>query len=450
MDPRADIELLREYTTNGVEEAFAELVKRHVNLVYSIARRQVSDPHLAEEITQATFVVLAHKARTLGDQTVLTAWLYRTARFAAADALKRKARRFKYEQEAARMEPDITNSTWDAVAPLLDDAVSQLGKEDRTAVLLRFFQKKSLKEVGSALGTNEDAAQKRVSRAVEKLREFFARRGVTVSGAVLAALLSGQAVEAAPIGVTTAVLGAVSSKGTILSFATTTLVKGTLKMIAWKKLQTAAAVAALFVLSAGTLAIVAQKSGRRAAAASAADRTTPTGALRYLADALAAYDGEKVADSYLAGNPAGNRFAKAMATTVGAEGELKKAADAKFGDKAMRQDLARRGVPIYSIYFGQDGLDSAVEEIDGDQATVKLPNSRDPAQENVIKLRRTGGVWKIDPGPADTEAEKTTAQFEAFSRMLQRTAKEVEEGKFKNYGEVSRALQKETAALARQ
>ena len=104
------------------------------------------------------------------------------------------------------MEPDITNSTWDAVAPLLDDAVSQLGKEDRTAVLLRFFQKKSLKEVGSALGTNEDAAQKRVSRAVEKLREFFARRGVTVSGAVLAALLSGQAVEAAPIGVTTAVL----------------------------------------------------------------------------------------------------------------------------------------------------------------------------------------------------------------------------------------------------
>ncbi len=448
MDPRADIELLREYTTNGVEEAFAELVKRHVNLVYSIARRQVSDPHLAEEITQATFVVLAHKARTLGDQTVLTAWLYRTARFAAADALKRKARRFKYEQEAARMEPDIANSTWDAVAPLLDDAVSQLGKEDRTAVLLRFFQKKSLKEVGSALGTNEHAAQKRVSRAVEKLREFFARRGVTVSGAVLAALLSGQAIEAAPIGVTRAVLGAVSSKGTILSFTTTTL--GTLKMIAWKKLQTAAAVAALFVLSAGTLTIVAQKSGRRAAAASTVDRTTPTGALRYLANALAAYDGAKVADSYLAGNPAGNRFAKAMATMVGAEGQLKKAADAKFGDKAMRQDLARRGVPIYSIYFGQDGLDSAVEEIDGDQATVKLPNSRDPAQENVIKLRRTGGVWKIDPGPADTEAEKTTAQFEAFSRMLQKTAKEVEEGKFKNYGEVSRALQKETAALARQ
>src|SRR2546426_6367740 len=127
MDGHGDIDLLREYARNGSEEAFATLAARHVNLVYAAALRQVRDPHLAQEVTQATFLILVRKAAKLGPRTVLSAWLYRTARYAAADALKVRSRRLKYEQEAAHMEPDPADPTWDQVAPLLDEAVNQLG-----------------------------------------------------------------------------------------------------------------------------------------------------------------------------------------------------------------------------------------------------------------------------------------------------------------------------------
>lgn len=259
MDTRGDFELIQAYVRNQSEEAFATIVARYVNLVYSAALRRAGDADLAEDISQATFIVLSRKAAKLNERVVLGAWLYRTALFVAADALKARARRQQYEREAPAMQPCPADSIWDQLAPLLDDAVAQLPEKDRAAVLLRFFENKGLREVGAALGLNEDAAQKRVTRALDKLRIFFQRRGVALSGAVLADTLSSQAVTAAPQMVSASVLASVAPSAA-LPTSTSALVTGALKLMWAKQLQTVGTIALIAVLGSGTAFVLTQES----------------------------------------------------------------------------------------------------------------------------------------------------------------------------------------------
>ncbi|HEY9510092.1 MAG TPA: sigma-70 family RNA polymerase sigma factor, partial [Verrucomicrobiae bacterium] len=161
--PNDDLSLLRDYARNHSEEAFAGLVSRHVNLVYSVALRQVNNPHLAEEVTQAVFIILARKADSLGDHAILSGWLCRTTRYAAANALKIQMRRQRREQEAHmqsqldQMPDDARRNegeaeTWNRIAPLLDGALEKLGRKDHDALVLRFFENRNFREVGAALG----------------------------------------------------------------------------------------------------------------------------------------------------------------------------------------------------------------------------------------------------------------------------------------------------------
>jgi RNA polymerase sigma factor (sigma-70 family) len=251
-----DMTLVREYARGNSEEAFAALVSRHVNLVYSVALRQVRDPHLAEEIAQAVFIILARKAGSLGPKTILSGWLCRAARYASADALKNQRRREHREQEAYMQSilNESESDAWMQIAPLLDTAMAQLGDKNHNAVVLRFFEGRNFKDVSAALGTSEDGAKMRVNRALEKLRKFFTRRGITLSAAVIAGAVSANSVQAAPAGLTISAVAA--AKGSAAAASTLTLVKGALKLMAWAKAKTAIIIGAAAILATGTTAVV--------------------------------------------------------------------------------------------------------------------------------------------------------------------------------------------------
>lgn len=253
-----DMVLVREYAASQSEQVFETLVSRHVSLVYSAALRQARDAQLAQEITQAVFIILARKAGSLSPKTILSGWLYRTARFAAADALKIQRRRQLREQEALmegvfQNEPD---AAWEQLSPLLDEAMAALRDKDRDAIVLRFFENKSLQEVGAALGLEERAAQKRVARGLEKLHAFFARRGVDSTAMGIGETISANSIQAAPVALAKTISVVAAAKGAAAGGSTLALVKGALKIMAWTKAKTAVVAAAAVILAAGTTTIV--------------------------------------------------------------------------------------------------------------------------------------------------------------------------------------------------
>ena len=191
-----DHELLRRYAEEDSEDAFRQLVERHGGLVYSVAMRQLRRPHQAEEVTHAVFVALARKAATLKTGIILAGWLFRASRFAAAKLQRDEERRVRHEQETAAMmdasSASDSESDWEQVVPVLDDELAGLGEKERGAILLRFFQGRGFKEIGETLGTSEAAAKMRVSRALDKLRRGFLKRGVALS-ATVAAVFGSQA-----------------------------------------------------------------------------------------------------------------------------------------------------------------------------------------------------------------------------------------------------------------
>lgn len=230
-----DLELLARYTSEHAEDAFAELVGRHLDLVYSAALRQVHSPQLAEDVAQSTFTDLAKSAHRLASDTILTAWLYQVTRRTAIDVVRREARRLLREHIAAEMNAMNASATnWTHIEPLLDEAMQALDDTDRTAILLRYFENKTLREVGLSLGTGEDAAQKRVSRAVERLREYFTKHGVTVAATGVIAAISANAVQAAPVGLVITISTAATLAGTAVS---TSIVISAIKTIAMTTVQ---------------------------------------------------------------------------------------------------------------------------------------------------------------------------------------------------------------------
>jgi RNA polymerase sigma factor (sigma-70 family) len=252
MQPKSDAQLLREYAQNGTEAAFAEIVNRYTNLVYSCALRQVGSPDIAAEIAQGVFLGLARGARTLSPKldpcASLAGWLCRSTRNLSLNSRRDEFRRQSRERQAMdTLHPaPETEVHWERLRPVLDEALSTLSEPDQDALVLRYFENRDLRAVGLVLGVSDDTAQKRVSRALDKLRELLRERGITTSAGALSIIIAANAVQAAPAGLA-ASLAAAALAGTTITTATI----ATHAIMNWITLKSAAAIT-VAALAAGT------------------------------------------------------------------------------------------------------------------------------------------------------------------------------------------------------
>jgi RNA polymerase sigma factor (sigma-70 family) len=220
MNDWTDQQLLHDYAERRSDAAFGELVRRHVDAVYSAAWRMTGEEQSSRDAVQAVFVVLAQNARRVASHPVLSGWLHCTARNMAAKNVRTEVRRRAREQEAFAMNQllaDESGAAWEQIAPELDAALGELSEADRDAVMLRYFEKKSAPEMAEILAISEEAAQKRVSRAVERLRALFAKRGVAVGVGGLAVLITANAVQSAPVGLAAAIATSVALTGSAVA-----------------------------------------------------------------------------------------------------------------------------------------------------------------------------------------------------------------------------------------
>lgn len=270
-----DRELLKEYARSGSESAFAEFVHRRVDLVHSAALRQVGgDVHRAREVSQAVFLLVAREAAALSRHEAISGWLYTTTYRVAQRALRSERRRRHHENRAvseAGLELQGRAVDWDALRPVLDEAMHELRAHERTVILLRFFEQRSTLEIGATLGLSESGARKGVDRALGRLRKILGRRGIVSTPAALAFTLASEAVSAAPPG-----LGGELSAGVLVGAAAPSTL---LPLMSLTSLKVAVTVAAAFALGAWWLQVRELDASRGRLAAIAADQSWIDGAI---------------------------------------------------------------------------------------------------------------------------------------------------------------------------
>ncbi len=419
-----DHELLLRYATAGSEAAFAELVNRYLPLVYHAALRRVGgDAHLAEEVAQKVFTLVAARSRALAKHEALVAWLHTTTRNVASEALRAERRRRAREQEAFHMQTPPTDgpddaAAWEKLRPVIDDALGELDERDRQAVLLRFFSGLPLAQVGARLSLTENAARMRVDRALDKLEARLARRGVTSTGAALGLALTAQGALAAPAGL------AATVTSTALAAGSASTAVSALVFMGMTKLQVGA-IAALAI--AGSMTLVYQ--GRELIAlhretATLRAETADVAALRQENQRLAQAstevaqlrrDSSEVArlQTEIAAAKSAKSSPVARTATVPASGAGQKIWPASALDVPPAV-IGGQGPPKYPVEMRTAGIggEVVVEFTIGDDGRVRdvtaakssRPEFEAPAIEAVSR-------WKFSPGMKDGQAANARMQI---------------------------------------
>jgi RNA polymerase sigma factor (sigma-70 family) len=257
-----DWQLLRDYAIRGDQRAFGELVHRHTNMVMAAAVRQVRDRHLAEDVAQAVFMILARKAASLAPGTIISAWLLTAVRYASANALRMRTRRLLHERKAGEAMRMFRNewtarspsqqAEWSDVSPVLDEAMGRLRRSDREALSLRFFEQRSIRDVGRVMGVNEETAKKRVSRAVNRLRELVEPRRFSLPASALAIMLQRNAVESSSPGLACHLTdGALTAECELAATPALEIARSTVALLAWNKIRVVAVALILLLVAAG-------------------------------------------------------------------------------------------------------------------------------------------------------------------------------------------------------
>jgi RNA polymerase sigma factor (sigma-70 family) len=435
--------LLHDFVTHGSRAAFESILRRYSRLVYSSALRQTRDTHLADDITQQVFILLARKAYRIPRDVLLSAWLLATTRYCCANARRARRSRAHHERKAAMQSPTETSTAdsspdWDRLSPLLDAAIASLSRADQQAILLRFFENRPIPEIASIFNVSDDSARHRIFRAIGRLRTFLTRRNIDLSVASIDALLLTHATQSAPVHAA----GALVSSALRARVTPTPLTRAIFWLIGAKSHLAATAAVVFLAIGAAALAITATRTSAPVSLADAPPTTspapaadTPIASILQGAQFCLDNDREKVRSLLHATTPAQTKVADAYTEYLLAEAELHRQCVARWPDKNPPTRFAEPSL---------QRVRNARVEIDGDRARVYV--GKDP---NPLPIVKVDGLWKLAMTPGfesrislNRTLEQATPRFLYVAAISRQIAADVAAGDFATLEEAIAALQK--------